>query len=104
MFDIWQNKGCDIYLCCHKFPWVYLCSVSYNMANKQNLTSCESVFLLTVYCLAYHGNIVLRSPAEITAWHPWLHARIQSLDPYTKKRPLEMVPRTELPIIEFDSD
>ena len=38
MFNIWCSKGQDTYLCYHNFPQFYLCSLSHNLAHKQNLT------------------------------------------------------------------
>ena len=46
---IWHTKGCDIFLCCLKFAQVYLCSLNHKLAHKQNLTFCESAFVLTVW-------------------------------------------------------
>jgi len=49
--ELWCSKGHDIYLCVLNFPRIYLCSLSHNLTHKQNLTFCESVFLLTVLSL-----------------------------------------------------
>ena len=56
--ELWYNKGHDIYLCILNFPRIYLCSLGHNLTCKQNLTFCESVFLLTV-CVWSGAHVIL---------------------------------------------
>ena len=41
-----------------KIPLIYLCSLSHNLAHKQMLTLCESVFLLTVTRLLHQRRLI----------------------------------------------
>jgi len=59
--NIKSTKGAKELLlefCYHKFLWVYLCSLSHNLAHKQDLTSCESVLLLTVVLVVFVMTLV----------------------------------------------
>ena len=61
--------------------------------------------LWDIYCLSDRGELFPTSPEEITTWRPKLHAWIQLLDPYRRKRnqPSEAIPST-VPVINIDSD
>src|SRR5258706_12704270 len=54
MFVIWCNIGQNTWLYYHKFSRVWLCSLGCNLTHKQNLTLCQSVFLLTVHQPSMH--------------------------------------------------
>ena len=67
----WHNKGQDIQLCYQNFPRIYLCSLDCNLAHKQNLTFCQSVFLLTVHAMQVESGI-----PPLQTWLDYMNRRV----------------------------